>query len=130
MPRFRKSTMDHDGDGRKGGSLKGDKDMVKVVGATKGEQKIVKAAKKVAAKPKPVEAEAPKPKAKETPEQQAARVEQADLDESVGRHPGGMEPPLSEDQRAAALEAEFARADAVGDPRRDELAAIKQVRGF
>lgn len=82
--------------------------------------------KKASAKPAPKKAEKPaEPKA---PSQ--ADIEAADLVESIGRHPGGMEPPLSEDQRKAVLEAEFASADAVGDPRRDELAAIKQVRGF
>lgn len=138
MARFRKGTMDHDGDGRKGGSLKGDGDMVKV----KGAGPKTKTVSKVAPKAKAEKAEAPKaepPKspppdnakpAKVSPEQLAAQVEQADLEESIGRHPGGMEPPLSEDAKQAALEAQFAEADAVGDPRRDEQAAILAVRGF
>lgn len=103
--------------------------MVKVKGAGPKTKTVKKVAPKVAAE-KPVAKPAEAKPAKESLDQVAAKVEQADLEESIGRHPGGMEPPLSEDAKAAALEAEFARADAVGDPRRDEQAAILAVRGF
>jgi hypothetical protein len=120
MARFSKGTTDHDGDGKMGGSKKAAAKPAKAE-AVKAEPKIEAAQVEPKTEPKP---------AKESPEQIAAKVAQADLEESVGRHPGGMEPPLSEDAKKAALEAQFANADAVGDPRRDEQAAILQVRGF
>lgn len=172
MARFRKGTTDHDGDGKKGGSLKsgsrfvkgsndpdndgrkggslpkGDGDMVKVKGATKAEKKVVAAAKKAPRvardAPKADAAVAPRAARKEAlaaeqerlaankpaaPEQ-PAKTEAADLQESIGRHPGGMEPPVSPEAAKAALDAQFANADGVGDPRVDEIAAGLQVRGY
>lgn len=93
--------------------------MVKVKGAGPKTRTVTKVAPK---------AEAPKPK--ETAEQKAAKVAHADLEESIGRHPGGMEPPVSEEAKKAALDAQFAHADGVGDPRVDELAAGLAVRGY
>lgn len=124
MPRFRKGTNDADGDGRKGGSLPadtGDTDMVKVKGAAK-ETKVVKDVKPAAKKPaaKPAEPKGPSPE----------EIEAADLEASVGRHPGGMEPPLSLEEDKARVAAQFAEADRKADPRFDEEQAIRAVRGF
>lgn len=132
MPRYRKGTTDHDNDGRMGGSMKED-DMVKVKGAGPKDKTVKKVAPKVA-EPKvaaktPAKAEKPaEPKQPKGPTQ--AEIEAADLEASVGRHPGGMEPPLSEAEAKARLEAEFAEADARGDPRWNELQAGLAVRGY
>lgn len=145
MPRFRKGTTDHDNDGRMGGSMKGDDAMVKVVGATKSEKKVVAAAKKAPRKAAEPAATSPRAARKEAlaADQQrieAARpedktppklsVEAADLEHSIGRHPGGMEPPHTEDSAKAALDAQFAAADGKGDPRFDEVQAGLAVRGY
>lgn len=130
--RFRKGTTDHDNDGRMGGSMKED-DMVKVKGAGPKDKTVKKVAPK-AAEPKvaakaPEKAEKPaEPKQPKGPTQ--AEIEAADLEASIGRHPGGMEPPLSEAEAKARLEAEFAEADARGDPRWNELQAGLAVRGY
>jgi hypothetical protein len=130
MPRFRKGTTDHDKDGRMGGSMKGDTDMVKVKGASPKAKTVSKVAPKAKAPGKAkIEAKAAeKPVAPKgpTPEQ----IEAADVEASIGRHPGGMEPPLTEDEAKAKLEAEFAEADRKADPRFDEAQAIHAVRGF
>lgn len=165
MPRFKQGTMDHDGDGRPGGSLKGDNDMVKVKGAGPTDKTVKKVAPKAEAEepktaaakdalakgakaiepavdeqqpapqaaakapPKAEKAEKPaEPKQPKGPTQ--AEIEAADLEASIGRHPGGMEPPLSEDEAKAKLDAEFAAADAKGDPRWDETLAGLAVRGY
>lgn len=142
MPRFRKGTTDHDNDGRMGGSMKGDDAMVKVVGATKSERKVVAAAKKAAAKPAATSPRAARKEALAADQQriEAARpedkappklsAEAADLEHSIGRHPGGMEPPHTEESAKAALDAQFAAADGRGDPRFDEIQAGLAVRGY
>jgi hypothetical protein len=104
MPRFSKGTTDHDDNGRMGGSRKGDSDMVKVKGATGDEKKVVNAAKKAARKP-----------AEAKPDTQSGMT--------------GSEPEAVEDA-SAEVEAQFAEADRIGDPRYDEIAAGLAVRGY
>lgn len=137
--RFVKGTNDPDNDGNRGGSLpKGDTAMVKVKGATGAEKKVVSAARKAAKSPQaaakgpakpaePVDAEvSPRAARKEAlakVQQPAKPAPDLEIDESIGRHPGGIEPPISP-------EAQFAHADGVGDPRVDEIAAGMAVRGY
>lgn len=134
--------------------------MVKVKGASASERKAGAAAKRVAKAPAKTKAEpkaaepvvtpdsavAPRAARREALESERERVaaarpvepkapnkadvETADFQESIGRHPGGMEPPVSEEARKAALVAQFAAADMVGDPRTDEIAAGLAVRGY
>lgn len=71
---------------------------------------------------------AKKPKAKPVEAEAAAPVD--DVEASVGRHPGGMEPPLSVEEEKLRVAADFAAADRKADPRFDEAQAIRAVRGF
>lgn len=110
MTRFRKGTLDHDGDGRKGGSMKGDGTMAK---------------KKAAAKKTP----APKPNETDALVDEGLRNASADMQ-------SGMTPGPPSDVRAQQVRDQFARADELAAPNEDarreleERRVAQQVRGF
>jgi hypothetical protein len=111
VSRFRKGTMDHDGDGRRGGSLKGDTNMAKAPAKKAATRKAAKAAEAKAA------------------------VEQTRTDMATAMDPqSGMdivhEEKPSINAAKKAMEARFAEADAKADPAVEEARLSREIRGY